>query len=203
MVAAAVAGDEAGGPGVRRGAHPAAPAGHEGRRSCATRRAAACPAWSTARSPCGTRWRSASTSTSSTRTAACGRTTSAGARARARSRPRCTRASPRCARTCRWTSARATPTQGAAALARAAGRRRGRPHPRPLDRLPGGERRPVPVRRILDRRRVLRAGRHALPTPTRSRWPRRSPAYSDAVFALPAMQQWAAAAAAEPETLDD
>ena len=27
--------------------------------------------------------------------------------------------------------------------------------------------------------------------------------YSDAVFALPAMQQWVAAAAAEPETLDD
>ncbi len=33
--------------------------------------------------------------------------------------------------------------------------------------------------------------------------PARLSAYSDAVFALPAMQEWAAAAAAEPETLDD
>lgn len=33
--------------------------------------------------------------------------------------------------------------------------------------------------------------------------PARLAAYSDAVFALPAMQEWVAAAAAEPETLDD
>jgi glutathione S-transferase len=33
--------------------------------------------------------------------------------------------------------------------------------------------------------------------------PARLSAYADAVFALPAMQEWAAAAAAEPETLDD
>jgi glutathione S-transferase len=33
--------------------------------------------------------------------------------------------------------------------------------------------------------------------------PARLAAYSDAVFALPSMQEWVAAAAAEPETLDD
>jgi len=33
--------------------------------------------------------------------------------------------------------------------------------------------------------------------------PARLAAYSDAVFALPAMQEWVTAAAAEPETLDD
>jgi glutathione S-transferase len=33
--------------------------------------------------------------------------------------------------------------------------------------------------------------------------PARLAAYSDAVFALPAMQEWVAAAATEPETLDD
>ena len=64
------------------------------------------------------------------------------------------------------------------------------------------QRRAVPVRRLLGRRRLLRAGVHAHARPMRCRCCRRRGDYVERVAAAPACAAWIADALAEQDFLD-
>ena len=65
-------------------------------------------------------------------------------------------------------------------------------------------RRPVPVRRAArDGRRDVRAGGHALPDLRREARPSRASRYCETIMAMPEMNEWIAAAKAEPEDIEE
>ena len=146
------------------------------RRSARSVRRVASRCCTTATSRSSTRSRSASTSPSSIRLRGCGPTSVALARVHARSRRRCTRGSPRCAREMPMDLMADKRGAGrtAASLVDIA---------RVQDDLAHRARRErwaVPVRRVHDRRRDVRAGRRRGSRPMVSSSTRSSSAYVDA-----------------------